>query len=154
MFYFQCALNNWGNALSDLAEMKEGKEAEDLFKQSFEKYESALEIKHDNHEALDSWGAALLDLAKMKEGKEAEDLFKQSIEKLMKAEEIKEGYAAYNIACFNSLLGEVKDSLLWLEKSLKMKFAPLKSHILEDSDLDNIKATDDFNRLMSEYLPE
>jgi hypothetical protein len=72
----------------------------------------------------------------------------------MKAEEIKEGYAAYNIACVNSLQGEVKDSLLWLEKSLKIKVAPLKSHILEDSDLDNIKATDDFNRLMSEYLLE
>ena len=134
--------------------MKEGKEAEDLLKQSFEKYEGALEIKPDLNEALNNWGYALLYMAKMKEGKEAEDLLKQSIEQLMKAEEIKEGCAAYNIACVNSILGEVKDSLLWLEKSLKMKSAPLKSHILEDSDLDNIKATDDFNRLMSEYLPE
>jgi len=148
------ALFNWGTVLAYLAKMKEGKEAEDLFNQSIEKYESALEIKHDLHETLNNLGLALLELAKMKEGKEAEDFFKQSIEKLMKAEEIKEGIAAYNIACVNSLLGEVKDSLLWLEKSLKMKLAPTKSHILEDSDLDNIKARDDFNRLMSEYLPE
>ena len=148
------ALYNWGTTLSDLAKMKKGKEAEDLLKQTIEKYEDTLEIKPDKHEVLNSWGAALLALAKMKEGKEAEDLLKQSIEKLMKAEEIKEGSAAYNIACVNSLIGEMKDSLLWLEKSLKLKYASLKNLILEDSDFDNIKATDDFNRLVNEYLPE
>ena len=72
--YLAFALNNGGNALLNLAKMKEGKEAEDLLKQSIEKYEGALKIKPDYHEALDNWGSALLDLAKIKEGKEAEDL--------------------------------------------------------------------------------
>ena len=148
------ALNNWGTALSELAKTKEGKEADDLLKQSFEKYERALKIKPDKHETLDNWGHALSDLAKTKEGKEADDLFKQAFKKLMKAEEIKEGTAAYNISCIYALTNKIKESLIWLEKSLKMKSTPSRKHILADSDLDKIKSTNEFRNLISRYRPE
>ena len=148
------ALNNWGTALLDLAKTKEGKEADDLFKQSFEKYEQALKIKTDEHKALYNWGTALLDLAKTKEGKEADDLFRQSIKKLMKAEEIKEGEAAYNIACVYALMNKTKESLIWLEKGLKKEPTPSRRHTLLDNDLDNIKDTNDFRRLLGKYRPE
>ncbi|TKJ46870.1 hypothetical protein CEE34_06705 [Candidatus Aerophobetes bacterium Ae_b3a] len=148
------ALNNWGNALSDFAKTKEGEEAEVLFKQSFEKYEQSLKIKPDQHEALYDWGNALSDFAKTKEGEEAEVLFKQSLEKLVNAEEIKEGVAAYNLACIYALLGKIKKSLIWLEKGLKLEPTPSRKHILADSDLDNIKDTDDFKRLINLYRPE
>ena len=110
--YLAFALYNWGTTLSGLAETKEGKEADELFKQSFEKYERALKIKPDKHNALNNWGSVLLDLAKTKEGKEADELFKQSLEKLMRAEEIEEGVAAYNISCLYSLTNEIKKSLI------------------------------------------
>ncbi len=147
-------LYNWGLALSDLAEMKKGKEAEKLFKQSFEKYGRALEIKPDYHEALNNWGLALCELAKTKKGKEAEKLFKQALEKLMQEEKIKEGTAAYDIACVYSLMGETRRAFVWLEKGLKMKSTPTRSHILADTDLDNIKHADDSRRLMDAYRPE
>jgi Tfp pilus assembly protein PilF len=72
-----------------ISKTRKGRVAEDLFKQAFEKYERALEIKPDYYEALNNWGYGLADLAKRKGGKEAKDLFEQSSEKLMKAEEIK-----------------------------------------------------------------
>ena len=66
---------NWGNALSDLAEMKSD---EALFNESFGKYALAVKYKKDNHEAYNNWGTALLDLARMKSD---EGLFNESFEK-------------------------------------------------------------------------
>jgi tetratricopeptide (TPR) repeat protein/NAD-dependent SIR2 family protein deacetylase len=148
------ALNNWRNSIFDLAKMKEGKEADGLFKQSFEKYQKALEIKPDKHEALNNWGTALSDLAKMKEGKEADGLFKQSFEKYQKAENLKEGHSAYNLACLYSLKGNETESLKWLEKGLIMESTPSRSHILADSDMDNIKNNDEFMRVLNTYRAE
>ena len=77
--------------------IKEGKEAEELYHQSFEKYQKAIEIKPDNHEAYNNWGIYLGSLAKAKEGKEAEELYHQSFEKFQKAIEIKPDFhEAYN----------------------------------------------------------
>jgi tetratricopeptide (TPR) repeat protein len=145
------ALNNWGVALADFAKKKDGKEADDLFEQSFEKYQKALEIKPDKQNALYNWGLALYELAKKTDGKEAEDLFNQSFEKLIKAEKIKGGAGTYNIACLYSLKGNVNESLAWLEKCLKNNSIPSRSHILADSDLDNIKNKDDFLTLIGTY---
>jgi tetratricopeptide (TPR) repeat protein len=145
------AFINWGFALSDLAKKKEGKEADDLNKQSIEKYQKALEIKPENYEALYNWGIVLSDLAKKAEGKEADDLFNQSFEKLIKAEKIKGGAGTYNVACLYSLKGKVNESLAWLEKCLKNNSIPSRSHILADSDLDNIKNKDEFLTLISIY---
>ncbi len=148
------ALNNWGNALIELARKKEGEEAEALLNKSIEKYEHALKIKPDLHEALYNWGAALSDLAKKKEGDEAENLFNQSFEKLMAAERINDGSGAYNIACFNALRDKIKESLVWLEKGLKMKSTPSRKHILADTDLDKIKGLAEFKRILDLYRPE
>jgi len=148
------ALSNWGTALLDLAKMKKGRKAEELFKQSCEKYEKALKIKPDDHEALNNWGTALSYLARMKKGKEAEELFRRSLSKFMSVEEIKKGAAAYSITCVYSLMGEVKKSLTWMEKALKMESVLPRDHVLEDGDLDNIKSTDTFRRLLNKYRPE
>ena len=72
----------------------------------------------------------------------------------MKAEEIKEGEAAYNIACVYALMNKTKESLIWLEKGLKKEPTPSRRHTLLDNDLDNIKDTNDFRRLLGKYRPE
>ena len=92
MKYYSYVLYNWGTALLNLAKTKQGKEAEELFKQSFEKFKKATEIKKDKYEAFYNWGIALSDLAETKQGKEAEELFKQSFEKFKKATEIKKDF--------------------------------------------------------------
>ena len=122
--------------------------------QSFKKYESSLKIKPDNYIGLHNWGIVLLEYAKKKDGEEAEELMKRSFEKFIKSEEIIKGYSAYNLACIYSLVGEVKKSLFWLEKGLRLKSDPFRNHILTDSDLDNIKHSENFNKLINKYRPE
>jgi Tfp pilus assembly protein PilF len=79
----------WGDALSGQARMKEGEEADRLFTEACEKYEQALAIKPDMHEALNNWGAALSARAELKEGEEADSLYAQAHEKYAQALVIK-----------------------------------------------------------------
>ncbi|MHC1689682.1 MAG: SIR2 family protein [Bacteroidales bacterium] len=81
--------SSWGISIKNLSKTKEGKEADELYNQSFEKYIKAIELKPDNHEAYNNWGIALGDMAKTKEGKEADELYNQSFEKFQKAVELK-----------------------------------------------------------------
>ena len=80
---------NWGNNLGDLAETKEGKEAEELYNQAFDKCQKEIEIKPDNHAAFSNWGTTLGIFANTKKGKEAKELYNQAFDKFQKAIEIK-----------------------------------------------------------------
>jgi len=82
--------NNWGTSLSELSKTKTGKETDELFIESFEKYRKAIEIKPDNYAVYYNWGVSLSELAKIKSGKESENLIIDSIEKYRKAVEIKQ----------------------------------------------------------------
>ena len=81
--------NNWGTALTHLAQTKSGIEAETLYKDSFEKYHYATQLKPDDHEAYFNWGTALTHLAQTKSGVEAEALYKDSFEKYHHATQLK-----------------------------------------------------------------
>ena len=110
---FTEAFNNWGIALSDLAEQKSDI---DLFEQACGKYKKAIEIKPDYHEAYYNWGNELSDLAKQKSDI---DLFEQAFEKYKKAVEIKpdchEAYYNWGIAL--SDLAEQKSDIDLFEKA-------------------------------------
>lgn len=81
--------SDWGVSLGNQAISKEGEIAEELFQKSFEKFQKAIEIKPDIHEAYNNWGINLGSLARLKKGREAEDLYHQSFEKYRKAIQIK-----------------------------------------------------------------
>ena len=83
------AYNNWGNALTLLAQTKSGVKAEALYKDSFEKYHHATQLKPDCYEAYYNWGIALAHLAQTKSGIEAEALYKESFEKYHHATQFK-----------------------------------------------------------------
>jgi len=83
------ALNNWGNALSNLAKTKQGEEADRLFQEACEKYRAARRIKLDMHEALYNWGNVLFDWAVTKQGEEADRLFREACKKYEAALKVK-----------------------------------------------------------------
>ena len=83
--------NNWGNALYELAKIKND---EKLFEASFEKYKKAIQIDQNDGFSYNNWGNALCELAKIKND---EKLLEASLEKYKKATQIDQNYAdAYN----------------------------------------------------------
>ena len=105
--------NNWGTALTDLAQTKSGIEAEALYKDSFEKYYHATQLKPDGHEAYYNWGNALSDFAQTKSGVEAEALYKDSFEKYHHATQLKpdKHEAYYNWGTALSELAQTKSGV-------------------------------------------
>ncbi len=94
---------NWGIYLGNLAT----NEAESLYKQAIEKFQWAIAIKPDLHEAFYNCGIALEKLAATKSG--AEPLYKQAFEKYQQAIDIKpdKHEAFYN---WGTCLGKLADS--------------------------------------------
>jgi Tfp pilus assembly protein PilF len=77
-----------GNSLSEQALTKSDEQADELFQLAGEKYQKALEIKPDFHEALNNWGYVIFDQAETKTGQQAENLYQLAIEKYEQALEI------------------------------------------------------------------
>ena len=71
------AFNNWGNALYDLAEIKDNDE--NLLNQAIEKYDMATQKNPEYADAFNNWGNALSVLAEIKDNDE--NLFNQAFEK-------------------------------------------------------------------------
>ena len=140
--------NNWGNSLGNLAKTKEGTEAEELYHQVFEKFQRAIEIKPDNHEAFYNWGTSLGNLAKTKEGTEAEELYHQAFEKFQRAIEF--GGHCYNLACAYSLKLDKENALYYLDKSLRKNEISIK-FVKEDEDWQNYLENKEFKNLLKKY---
>ena len=139
---------DWGNYLGALAQTKSGEDAEGLFRESFEKYAKAVEIKPDKHEAFYNWGNYLGALAQTKSGEEADALFRQAFEKYEKAVDL--GGRCYNLACGYALKGMKKEALLYLERSLERKeITP--SFVLKDEDWKQYLQDKDFMDIINKY---
>ncbi len=136
---YEVALHNLGHALSNQAKLKTGAEADRLFAQACTKYEAVLKIKPDDHQTLNNWGIALMDQSKLKTENDARKLYVLAREKLENAEMISPGCAAYNLACLTSLMREYENCEKWLNKSYELSKLPTHDHIMNDSDLDNVR---------------
>ena len=137
-----------GNALLDQEKTKTGEEADRLFALAGEKYQAALEIKPDKHDALNNWGVALFDQAKTKTGEEADGLFTRAFERLSEAEALRPGSGAYNLACLSALRADGASSRRWLEKGLELGTLPSRGHLMKDADLDSVRGAGWFTKLL------
>ncbi|MEO8150387.1 MAG: caspase family protein [Bacteroidia bacterium] len=62
-------------------------------------------------------------------------------------------WAIYQAACCYSLLNQKENAIINLETALENKFDDY-NHIMEDSDLDNIRNTPAFKKLLKKYFPD
>jgi tetratricopeptide (TPR) repeat protein len=79
--------------------------------------------------------------------REAIEKYKVIVEKYPEAPDTKT--AAYNVACGYALLGEKKDALDWLEKSVQMGWKNF-DHMKRDRDLDSLRKEERYLKLMEE----
>ncbi|MCX6982183.1 MAG: AAA family ATPase [Verrucomicrobia bacterium] len=152
---YHAALSNWGTALSDWANTKEGVEADNLFEQAQKKFQQALDIKPDKYEALINWGATLLDWAKKHEGATANDFLAQAGEKLRQALAIKpdDNDALFNVACLSGLHGDLDGTVSALERWKAVFPKAAKAALDGDKDFDRVRNDPRF-QAFRERLPD
>ena len=125
-------------------------DADELYKQAYEKYEAALKIRLDDYEALYYWGINLATQAAIKEDAEAEELYRQAEEILLRVETLKEGVASYDLALIYALTKNADESHKWLLNSKKFEYLPGKETIEKDFDLDAIRDADWFRNFLKD----
>lgn len=108
---------------------------EDLYNQVFDKYQKAVGINPDSHEAFYNWGNDLGKLAGTKEGKEAEDLFSQASEKFQKAIDIKP---------------DKENALIYLNRSFKKEEVKV-DFVRKDEDWKSYLEDENFIMLLKKY---
>ena len=125
------------------------READQIFQQSYDKYQAAVRIKPDYHEALNNWAWALGDHGAMPHMAErATEMFALAKKKALAAEKIKPGSGAYNVACACARLGEEDECRRWLETALEHAGLESRSHMEKDHDFDTVRDTDWFKAIL------
>lgn len=128
------AFYNWGNGLSALASVSEGEKQRELYREAFKKYDQALKIKPDRLDALNNWGNGLLALAMVCKGDDRQRYLFKAREYYHRASALQSHAADYNLACANSLLGELELAADLLAPEL-LRRESMIGHALEDADL-------------------
>jgi len=95
-----------GNTISDKAKTRTGEEADRLLSEASEKYQAALAINPNMHQALNNWGNTIADRARLKSGTEVDVLFAEAAQKYKAALTIKQDMAEALFNWGNALLDQ------------------------------------------------
>ncbi len=127
-------ISNWAAALRRLAKISEGEQKRTYLEEALYKYQKAVEINPTFYQAFHNWALALGHLARISDRKSRKKYLLEACEKADQANKISPGYANYNLACLQSLLGETESARYYLSQDLCLSKNSLR-YALEDEDL-------------------
>ncbi len=147
---------NWGRSLLDYA--KETKKTDD-FRQSIEKFDKVLELDANSMPAWRDKGYAYLSLGRYEKNYPK---YRTELEtSLTRAEQLGSQSAAYNMACYYSLIKEKDEAFKWLEKSMikagtyqSKMYNFTKEKMDSDDDLKNIRRDKRYKQLTEMYFKQ
>ena len=119
---------------------------EALYRESFEKYASAVKYKEDKYEAYGSWGLALIGLGKLRKEK---SFYEEALRKFEKGIEIRKDDPDiwYFKACAYSLLEEKNNTLESLKRAIELD-SKFKEIAKKDEDFRDLWNDKDFKKLV------
>ena len=129
--------------MSDLAKLQNDP---DLFKASFAKFEAALKIKPDDHDALLNWGSTLMYAWRITKNVE---YLQQATDIISRAEKINPN-DCYNGACLAAIKNDEEDCKEHLFRAKAAKTLPLRQHVEVDDDLVNMREKPWFAELLKD----
>ena len=144
------ALGNFGSILLKRAHKeKAGEKAEKLLKKAIHCFQSAIEIREDNHETLNMMGEALIAQARSKRGVEAHPLLAEAKGMLQKAEECHPGAGCYNMARLQAQLANETGCRQWLERCKEHRVLPGSDVLNEEILFTSVKDSKWFKNLLT-----
>ena len=128
--------------------------ARELWKQAYERLANVIGTDPDDALAFVNLTSAMLQerAALLKASSqtlslantETVDLLQKAKQMLLALQGNAAGSGAYNLACVYALEGQTANAMQWLERSSAAGRLPKKSHLLKDSDLENLRNTPAF----------
>ncbi|QIK55172.1 hypothetical protein G7051_12810 [Dysgonomonas sp. HDW5B] len=132
---------SWGQAMSSIAIQNQDIE---LYHEILEKYKIATQLKPSANYFY-AWAYSLIELGKLLQDK---DIIQEALEKATIAKEM--GGKSYHLACSYALLGDRKNAIKFLRRSLEKKEYPLE-HIKNDPNWNTLRNIPIFTALIKEY---
>lgn len=143
----------WGNILLDYARQKKNNSS--YYKECILKFDKALALDAESMEANSKKGYAYLRLGKLEN--DLQKYRSQMETSFMKAEQLGDQSAAYNLACYYSLIKEKDEAVKWLEKTIVKNYSKvlspkMKDVIEKDEDFKNIRRDKKYKEVMNRYF--
>ncbi len=148
----QEALNNWGIALTNLADLAEESRKKEYLGLACEKYEKALSLKPDKYEALNNWASSLVKLSTLQKGEQRLATLQNALAKAQQAEHLRPGSGIYNMACCHALLGQTRKALAALKAAIESD-PECRKMAADDPDFEALRKNKTFRALVSETKP-
>jgi hypothetical protein len=135
-------------SLSHYAELVNEK---DLFLRAIHHYRIAKGQEGDNDQIILDWALTLVNLGDLLENDVESDQYLREAEyKMIQAAKLGNTHAYYALACLYSILGDLGNSLRFLEKAKEFDALPTIDDLLEDDWLENLKETESFKEFIAE----
>ena len=144
------AYNGLGNVLGDIASLKPATERLPWYEKAIDLYEQAIELDSNYVYTYANLGNTYFDIAKLKPETERLPWYEKAVTQLKHAETIEAGAGAYNLTCVYSLQSLFDDAKVWLMKCKEHNKLPSKTHMQQDTDLDNLRNLNWFKAFMDE----
>ncbi|KAF3977684.1 MAG: hypothetical protein HFP77_05660 [Methylococcales symbiont of Iophon sp. n. MRB-2018] len=152
-WYSDC-LHNWGLALFNQSQKKEGDAALKILDEALTKFTLCEAVKPKHIGAALDGGVALMAVAKIKCLSADDEMYSKAKQSFLIVEEVHPGTAAYNLACLHALQSKAEDCLKALETARDCGVAPNEEDILNDPDLNNVKQLSWFSGFISSLSDE
>lgn len=143
---------NWGMSMLHYAQKEENAE---YYRESGEKYDKALSLGAKETDIFEGKGWSYFRLGRLennylKYGNQITDAYSE-------AEKLGSQSAAYNLACYYSLIKEKDLAIKWLEKTIVMDYTNKmgelsKDRINKDKDFDNIRKDKRYKAILKKYF--
>ncbi|MDC7692427.1 tetratricopeptide repeat protein [Vogesella indigofera] len=144
------ALNNWGNALGNLAKNLPCKEEKEHgFAQACKKFAEATHIKPDYANAYNNWGCMLVHWGHVLSGQHREVKLQEAEGALLKAKELGDKNF-YNLACLRAMQHRPDEARALLLETRNNDSLPNFALLSTDQDLGSLRELDWFKELLED----
>ena len=117
----------------------------EIFHRAIHHYRVAHQKEKENDQIILDWALTLVNLGELLESEvESDQHFREAEYKMIQAAKLGNIHAYYALSCLYSVIGDLDNSLRFLEKAKTFNALPILDDIFEDDWLENLRETEGF----------